>query len=72
MSQLQNTEDSNKVEAQLSVGQRMLLIWIGLCIGNLVCVPFFSSWTSAFEHSFFQGIALIAVYIAVIRPQAAK
>lgn len=73
MSQRQNNDAPNKVTVQRAMAHRMLLIWAGLTLGNLIVMPIFStSLLVAFERSFFEGFALFVAYMGVIRPLGAK
>lgn len=45
----------------------LLLLWFGLGIGNFAWAALTAwDWKEAFERSFFQGIALLAVYLSLI------
>ena len=43
----------------------LLALWIGLSIGNFVwqALQGYSNWNQAAERSFFQAVALLAVFL---------
>jgi len=44
---------------------RLIAIWLGLSIGNVLIACFSGDWRLCWDRSFFQAMALLGVYISL-------